>query len=137
MINADERYEVDDVIYRAYSQGNLDVFFQLCGFNIRDFDALYSLMSEILEVRKRGRWRTIGPLDHFLPLLHWLRTGASSVRIAISMRRSIVGSDPLLTVYGNRMWRHSLPRQRENRSQLTETSRNAVSWLIPLSNTGD
>jgi hypothetical protein len=83
MINADEIDEVNDVIYRSYSQGNPDVFFQLCGFNIRGFDALSGLVSEILEVRKRGRLRAVGPRDSFLLLLHWLRTGASTVRITI------------------------------------------------------
>jgi hypothetical protein len=88
MINADEISEVDDAMYRAYPQGNPDIFLQLSGFNVRDFDALYSLASEILEVRKRGRSRTIGPRDSFLLLLHWPRTGASTVRIAISMQLS-------------------------------------------------
>jgi hypothetical protein len=63
MVNPDEIDEVDDVLYRAFSQGNLDAFFQLEDVNIMGFDTLYSAVSDILEVRTCGRSRTIRRRD--------------------------------------------------------------------------
>jgi hypothetical protein len=85
LLSADEVDDIEDQLYKHYSESD-ELFYTFCGFHVLDFDALYGVVSGVLEVRRRGRLPTLGPKDSFMVLLHWLRTGASPGRIAQSLQ---------------------------------------------------
>jgi hypothetical protein len=85
LLSADEVDDIEDRLYKHYSESD-ELFYTFWGFHVLDFDALYDVVSGVLEVRRRGRLPILGPKDSFMVLLHWLRTGASTDRIAQSLQ---------------------------------------------------
>jgi hypothetical protein len=65
-----------------YYKHNVEQFTSICGFSPPDFCHICDLLTDSLEMQRRGRHRTIGPVDSFLLFLHWLRSGNSVESIA-------------------------------------------------------
>jgi hypothetical protein len=65
------------------TMAKIQVFFEtFCGFNLNEFDYLYSIVEMRLSVRRRGRQRVIGARDSLMLFLHWLRSGRGCMEIA-------------------------------------------------------
>jgi hypothetical protein len=65
---------------------DVGLFATLCGFSTADFAELYGPLHQSLSRTRRGRRPAIGPMDSFLLLLHWLRSGQPFVMIAAGFR---------------------------------------------------
>jgi hypothetical protein len=85
LLSADEVDDIQDGLSKHYSESD-ESLYTFWGFHVLDFDALYDVVSGVLEVRRRGRLPILGPKDCFLVLLYWSRTGASTDKIEQSLQ---------------------------------------------------
>jgi hypothetical protein len=76
LIDGDEISLSANPIHDDYKY-NAGQFTSICGFSPPDFCQLCNPLTDCLEMQRRGRRRTIGPVDSFLLFLHWLRSGNS------------------------------------------------------------
>jgi hypothetical protein len=119
LIHADETDEIENRLYAEHS-GGPRLFHGIFGFSRDDIDAIYDLLEEYLNVRRRGRHRSIGPQDSLPLLFHWLLSRTSTDAIAKSLgvaapttddqsvylsRSKSSSTENTISTVGNHTWR--------------------------------
>jgi hypothetical protein len=80
-LDADDVDYIRDPLHEHPGQDS-GCFETFCGFNLSEFDYLYSIVEMRLTVWRRGCQRVIGARDFLMLFLHWLRSGRGCMEIA-------------------------------------------------------
>jgi hypothetical protein len=81
LLDADEVDDVGNPLCEHYAQ-EIGFFKTFCGFNLKEFDYLNSIVEMQLTVPRHGRQRVIGARDSLMSFLQWLRSGRGCAEIA-------------------------------------------------------